>query len=157
VLKMRSGPVSRKAKKISLEPERVRPTMERMDESDGPALFASTANAGPRSTFCSRHSSAFFRAWFKSLGRGGEAGFIYAHMTDRNLYQMLTQLYLELGLPLPDALRAVEADLKDNSPPSYSASEMGPFLGRESPFSNQDLFQYTEPIVRALIASPAGA
>jgi hypothetical protein len=49
---------------------------------------------------------------------------------------MLTQLYLELGLSLWDALRAAEADLKHNSAPGYSASG-GPFLktplSREAP------------------------
>jgi hypothetical protein len=70
---------------------------------------------------------------------------------------MLTQLYLDLGLPLPDALRAAEADLKDNSPPSHSANEMTPFSGRESPFHKQFLLQCTEPLVRALITLPAGA
>jgi hypothetical protein len=45
-------------------------------------------------------------------------------MKSQNHHEILTQLYLELGLLLPDALRAAEADLKNSSPPSYSASEM---------------------------------
>jgi hypothetical protein len=50
-------------------------------------------------------------------------------MTSQNLQEMLIRLYRELGLPLQDALRAEEADLKHNSPPGYSASEKGFFFG----------------------------
>jgi hypothetical protein len=35
-------------------------------------------------------------------------------MTSQNLYEMLTELYLELGLSFQDALRAAEADLIHN-------------------------------------------
>ncbi|HET9379056.1 MAG TPA: hypothetical protein VFO40_29055 [Chthoniobacterales bacterium] len=48
-------------------------------------------------------------------------------MTSHNLQEMLIRLYLELGLPLQNALRAEEADLKHNSPPGYSASEKSLF------------------------------
>jgi hypothetical protein len=79
-------------------------------------------------------------------------------MTSQNLHEMLTQLYLELGLSLQDALRAAEADLKHNSPPSYSASEMSFFFGSERPFQEQYLLQSRNALVRALIlTSPAYA
>jgi len=80
--------------------------------SPQPIAGRTLAHRTPRSSFCSRHSSAFFRVWLESLGCEGEAGFIYAHMTSQNLHEMLTQLYLELGLSLQDALRAAEADLR---------------------------------------------
>ncbi|HZC34580.1 MAG TPA: hypothetical protein VE242_03145 [Chthoniobacterales bacterium] len=41
--------------------------------------------------------------------------------------ELLTQLYLELGLPLPDAYRAAAADLKDNPPPSDLGNEISSY------------------------------
>jgi hypothetical protein len=71
-------------------------------------------------------------------------------MTSQNLHKMLTQLYLELGLPLQEALRAAEADLKHDSRPSYSASE--------GHFHKQYLFESRKALGRALILAPiAGA
>lgn len=72
-------------------------------------------------------------------------------MKSQNLHEMLTQLYLELGLSLQDALRAAEADLRHNSPPSYSASEMSFLSGSERPFHEQYLLQYRNALVRALM------
>jgi hypothetical protein len=42
-------------------------------------------------------------------------------MTSQNLHEMLTQLYLELGLSLQDALRAAEADLIHNRAEQFLA------------------------------------
>jgi hypothetical protein len=79
-------------------------------------------------------------------------------MTGQNLHEMLTQLYLELGLSLQDALRAAEADLKHNSPPNYFASEMSFFFSSERPFYEQYLLQSRNGLVRPLIlTSPAYA
>jgi hypothetical protein len=122
--------------------------------SPQPIVGRTLAHRTPRSTFCSRHSSAFFRAWLESLGCEGEAGFIYAHMTSQNLHEMLTQLYLELGLSLQDALRAAEADFKHNSPPSYSTSEISFSFGSERPFHEQYLLQSRNALVRALTLTP---
>jgi hypothetical protein len=71
-------------------------------------------------------------------------------MTSQKLHEMLTRVYLELGLPLQDALRAAEADLKHNSPLSYAASQ-----GR---LDKQYFLQSRKALVRALILTPpAGA
>jgi hypothetical protein len=75
-------------------------------------------------------------------------------MKSQNLHEMLTQLYVELGLSLQDALRAAEADLKHNSPPSHSASEMSFSFGSERPFHEQYLLQSRNALVRALILTP---
>jgi hypothetical protein len=75
-------------------------------------------------------------------------------MTGQNLHEMLTQLYLELGLSLQDALRAAEADLKHDSPPSYSASEMSFFFGSEEPFPEPYLLESRKALARALILTP---
>jgi hypothetical protein len=71
-------------------------------------------------------------------------------MKSQNLHEMLTQLYLELGLSLQDALRAAEADLK-HSLPSYSASEMSFFSDSERPFHEQYLLQSRNALVRTLV------
>ena len=88
------------------------------------------------------------------ISYGGEAGFIYAHMTSQNIHEMLTQLYLELGLSLQNALRAAEADLKHNSPPGYSASEVSFFFSSEGLFHEPYLLQSRKALARALILTP---
>jgi hypothetical protein len=54
----------------------------------------------------------FFPRLTEIIGSGRGIHLIYAHMTGTNLRKMLIQLYLKLGLPLKEALRAAEADLK---------------------------------------------
>jgi hypothetical protein len=71
-------------------------------------------------------------------------------MKSQNLHEMLTQLYLELGLSLQDALRAAEADLKHSSP-SYSASEMSLFSDSERLSHEQYLLQSRNALARALV------
>ena len=72
-------------------------------------------------------------------------------MKSQNLHEILTQLYLELGLSLQDALRAAEADLKNSPPPSYFASEMSFLSSGERPFHERYLLQSPNALVRALI------
>jgi hypothetical protein len=71
-------------------------------------------------------------------------------MKSQNLHEMLTRLYLELGLSLQDALRAAEADLKHSSP-SYAASEMSFFSDSERLSHEQYLLQSRNALARALV------
>jgi len=75
-------------------------------------------------------------------------------MTSQNTHEMLTQLYLELGLSLQNALRAAEADLKHNSHPGYSASEVSFFFGSEGLSHEPYLLQSRKALARALILTP---
>jgi hypothetical protein len=85
---------------------------------------------------------------------GGETGFTYGHMTSQDIHEMLTQLYVELGLSLQNALRAAQADLKHNSPPGYSANEVSFFFGSEGLFHEPYLLQSRKALARALILTP---
>jgi hypothetical protein len=106
-------------------------------------MFANSAAAAeiPRSTFHTRHSSAYFRVRLESLGAEEGPGSFTLVMTSQKLHEMLIGLYLELGLSLQDALRAAEADLKQLAS-QLSASEMSSFFGSEGPFHRQHLLQF---------------
>jgi hypothetical protein len=96
----------------------------------------------------------FFPRLAGIISSGGEASFIYAHMTSQNMHERLTQLYLELGLSLQNALRAAEADLKHNSPPGCSQSEVSFFFGSKRLFHEPYLLQSRKALARALILTP---
>jgi hypothetical protein len=72
-------------------------------------------------------------------------------MKSQNLHEVLTQLYLELGLSLQAALRAAEADFKHSLPSSYSASEMSFFSDSERLSHEQYLLQSRNALARALV------